>query len=101
MRRLDTGDADFQARLAELTAWDEELDSAVNATVTSILADVAQRGDEALLEYTRRFDALDVASARELEMPAERLAAALAAVDADEREALEQAAARIRSYLHH
>jgi histidinol dehydrogenase len=101
MRRLDTTDARFDASLAELTAWDEELDSEVNATVTAILADVARRGDEALLEYTRRFDRLEATRAAELEMPAARLTEALAAIDGRERDALEQAAARIRAYHEH
>lgn len=101
MRRLDTSDADFDARLAELTAWDEELDSEVNATVAAIVADVARRGDDAVLEYTRRFDGLDAARAADLEMPAARLADALAAIGDEQRAALEQAAARIRAYHEH
>ena len=37
--------------------------------VADILADIKKRGDEALLEYTRRFDHLDAMSVAELEMP--------------------------------
>jgi len=101
MRRLDTLAADFDDQLEQLTAWDEELDSAVNDTVTTIIKDIARRGDEALLEYTRRFDRLVVDTAAALEMSAERLAAALQAIEPAERDALEQAAQRIRSYHEH
>ena len=101
MRRLDTADTAFDASLDALTAWDEELDSSVNDTVAGIIADLAQRGDEALLEYTRRFDQLDVEDAAALEVSADRLSEALASIAPEERDALEQAAARIRSYHEH
>ncbi|MGB1139608.1 MAG: histidinol dehydrogenase [Halioglobus sp.] len=101
MRRLDTTDTAFDASLDALTAWDEELDSSVNDTVAGIIADLAQRGDEALLEYTRRFDQLDVEDAAALEVSADRLSEALASIAPEERDALEQAAARIRSYHEH
>ncbi|MDO8861371.1 histidinol dehydrogenase [Haliea sp. E1-2-M8] len=98
MQRLSTTDADFAARLAALTAWEAGLDAAVEQTVAGILADVRARGDAALLEYTARLDRLQVASATELEIPRERIDAALAAIPAAQREALEQAATRVRSY---
>jgi histidinol dehydrogenase len=101
MRRLDSAQADFQAQLDQLTAWEEELDLAVNDTVRGVLADVAARGDEALLEYTARFDGLPLRSAAELEISQDRLQHALDAIDATSREALEVAAKRIREYHQH
>lgn len=101
MQRLATTEADFAARLAALTEWEAGLDAAVEQTVAGILADVRARGDAALLDYTARFDRLQLASAAELEIPRERIDAALAAVPAAQREALEQAAARVRSYHEH
>ena len=101
LRRLDTLQDDFDAQLQTLTAWSEELDQAVEETVSAILADVAARGDEALMEYTARFDALQVASAAELEIPARQLQAALDGIDATQRQALEKAAARVRDYHQH
>ncbi len=59
--RLDSGSPDFAAQLEQLTAWQAEHDHEVNATVTEILADVATRGDAAVLEYTARFDRLAAA----------------------------------------
>lgn len=101
MQRLDTRQADFDARLDALTAWQEELDQSVNDTVTAVLADVASRGDAAVLEYTARFDRLHAASVAELEVSQQQQAAALARIDREHREALEYAAQRVRSYHEH
>lgn len=101
MRRLDTSAADFERDFRALTAWEPTLDAAVNEVVAGIIADVESRGDAALLEYTARFDRLKVASVAELEVSAERIATAYAAVDAAQREALEYAARRVRTYHEH
>ena len=99
--RLNSSDDNFDAELKRLLAWDSTTDDAVFATVNEILRAVKTRGDEALLEYSRRFDQLEVASVAELEMPAQRLQQAFESIDVAEREALSQAAARIRSYAQH
>ena len=101
MQRLDTRQADFDARLDALTAWQEELDQSVNDTVTAVLADVASRGDAAVLEYTARFDSLHAASVAELEVSQQRQLAALQRIGREHREALEYAAQRVRSYHEH
>ncbi len=101
MRRLDSTSADFDAQLRELVAWEEEYDQAVTATVQEIIAAVARRGDEALLEYTARFDGVEVSDAAQLEVGAERLQAALESIPDAQRAALESAAARIREYHQH
>ena len=99
--RLDTRDPDFDARLERLTRWEEGEDRAVTDAVAAIIADVARRGDAALLEYTARFDGLQAGSVAELEIPQQRLAAALERIDPSQREALEHAADRIRGYHEH
>ena len=101
MQRLDTGQADFDQRLEQLTAWQEGLDRRVTESVTAIVADVARRGDPAVLEYTARFDSLEAASVAQLEVSRERLATALARIEHKHREALEYAADRIRRYHGH
>tara|TARA_R110000772_G_scaffold242436_1_gene355020 strand:+ start:35824 stop:37119 length:1296 start_codon:yes stop_codon:yes gene_type:complete len=101
MRRLDTRSADFDQQLDALTAWEEGLDAAVEAAVAEIIAAVRQRGDDALLEYTARFDRRVVATAAQLEVPAERLQQALNTIPQPQRLALEQAAARVRGYHEH
>ena len=101
INRLDSSDDNFDADLKHLLAWDSATDDAVLATVNEILRDVKIKGDEALLEYSRRFDQLEAASVVELEMSAQRLQQAFETISVAEREALSQAAARIRSYAEH
>ncbi len=98
MRRLDTADADFEGELAALRHSADAADPSIEAGVAAIVADVAARGDAALLEYTARFDGVEAASVADLEIPPARLAAALDAVDPVQREALEYAAARVRDF---
>jgi histidinol dehydrogenase len=87
-------EADFQARLH----WSADIDAAIEQVVADILADVRQRGDAAVLEYTRRFDRLDAKSLEALELKAAELRAAFEALPAAQREALEAAAGRVKSY---
>jgi len=101
MRRLDTREAGFSEQLAAVTAWQDELDQDVNRTVADVLADIASRGDAALLDYTARFDKLEAASVAELEVSSDRQAAALERIATDHRVALERAADRVRSYHEH
>ena len=96
--RLSTRDADFDARLARLTAFDAAQDETVDATVAEILAAAKSPGDAAVLEYTARFDGVKAAALAELELPRARLARARDALPAGQREALEQAAVRVRRY---
>jgi histidinol dehydrogenase len=96
--RLSTAQDDFGERLAKLTAFDSALDDGVERTVAAILADVRARGDAAVLEYTERFDGVRVARVAELELPRRELERARSGLERRQREALEQAAARIRKY---
>src|SRR6185369_431606 len=98
LRRLKAGAPGFDAALAALTAFEPSADAKIDQTVDAILADVRARGDAALVEYTQRFDRMQVASAAELELPRQALQQALAGLDADMRAALEAAAARIRRF---
>lgn len=98
IKRLSSSQPDFWPQLRQLAHWEGGAEARVEAAVAEILAAVKARGDEALLEYTRRFDRLEVASAQALELPAAELDAALAGLPAEQREALEQAAQRIKQY---
>lgn len=101
MRRLDTTDSDFEAQFAALRVAEQSLDEQVSATVADIIADVAARGDSAVLEYTARFDGVEADSLAALEVSRERCAAARASIDQTHLEALEYAAGRIRDYHQH
>jgi len=96
--RLSTQQADFAVRLNTLLAFEETADEKLEATVAAILADVKQRGDEAVLEYTRKFDRLPLAHAAAMELPQSELQAAFNGLPGAQKLALEQAAQRVTSY---
>ncbi|MBK1643511.1 histidinol dehydrogenase [Thiocapsa imhoffii] len=98
MRRLSTTDSDFDPALEQLLAWDLVSDHQVRQRVDDIIQDVRQRGDLAVLDYTARFDRWSPACAADLRIPHARLAAAWEQIPGAQRDALEQAAARIRHY---
>ncbi|MEQ1775719.1 MAG: histidinol dehydrogenase, partial [Burkholderiales bacterium] len=80
MRRFSSRDADFDARLSALLAFESAQDPQIDATVAEILADVKARGDAAVIEYTQRFDRLGMTGAKTLaalEIPRAELLAAL------------------------
>lgn len=89
-----TFDAEFKARLH----WSADTDAAIEQRVADILADVQQRGDAAVLEYTARFDGLNAAGMGALELTQAELKAAFEAIPAAQRDALEAAARRVRTY---
>ncbi|MFZ5463428.1 MAG: histidinol dehydrogenase, partial [Pseudomonadota bacterium] len=98
IQRLSTRNANFEAALAQLLALEQAQDERIEQVVADILADVRLRGDAAVLEYTRRFDGVDAASAADLELPRAELDAALQSLPAEQRRALEQAADRVWRY---
>ncbi len=98
INRLDSRAAGFEQEFARLLARDPSADQAVQRAVQDILADVQSRGDDAVLEYARRFDRARAKTLRELEIPPARFKTALAGLNAELRSALETAAARIRVY---
>jgi histidinol dehydrogenase len=98
LARLSSSAPEFLARLDQLLHFDAEQDAQIEDTVKTILADVRQHGDSALLDYTRRFDRLDLDDPQALELAPDVLAAALETLPADRRAALETAAMRIRDY---
>lgn len=96
--RLSTADPDFDARFSTLVAFESAQDDSVDNAVALIISDVRRRGDAALMDYTKQFDRVSVASAQELEIPASALRLALESISMDQRDALQVAAARIRSF---
>ena len=96
--RLSTSDAQFEAQFAARLHWSADTDAAIEQRVADILADVRSRGDLAVLDYTNRFDGLNVGAMRQLELQQDELKAAFDGLPAVQRQALEQAAARVRRY---
>jgi histidinol dehydrogenase len=96
--QLNTADAGFEAAFAARLHWSADTDAAIEQRVADILADVQKRGDAAVLEYTQRFDGLQAADVKALEITQAELKAALDGLPAAQREALQAAAARVRKY---
>lgn len=101
IKRLQSSSTNFWPSLRQLAHWEGGAEAQVESVVAEIVAAIKARGDEALLDYTRRFDRLQPESAQALELPAAELDAALAALPQEQRQALEQAAERIRRYAEH
>ena len=98
IRRLNSTGKDFKAQLARLTAFEGAQDENIDSVVAAICHDVKHRGDAAVIDYTARFDKLEAASMADLELSQSELKAALKAISPAQRNALEQAAERIRVY---
>ncbi len=96
--QLNTADAGFEAAFATRLHWSADTDAAIEQCVADILADVQQRGDAAVLDYTQRFDGLQAADMKSLEITQAELQAALDSLPAVQREALQAAADRVRRY---
>ncbi|MBP6578912.1 MAG: histidinol dehydrogenase, partial [Acidovorax sp.] len=78
--------------------WSADTDAAIEQRVADILTDVQKRGDAAVLEYTARFDGLTATTMAALELTQAELKEAFDAIPAVQRDALQAAAARVRSY---
>lgn len=98
IRRLSTGDAGFKQAFSQLVARDASVDPEITRRAEAIVEDVRVRGDEAVLEYTERFDRLPAKSMSELMVTADEMRAALESLPEEERKALEEAAERIRVF---
>ena len=96
--RLSSACSDFPRRFETLLATGAEDDPEVETAVRGILAAVRREGEPAVLDYTRRFDAIAAGALSDLRVSADALDTAWNAIGAGERAALTEAAARIRDY---
>lgn len=97
LKRLDTSADNFESSLQSLLSSTDEPDQSIVETVSNIISDVRDRGDDALLEYTNRFDRRSVTIAA-LEISEQELAAALKRISDSLRNSLEHAAKRVRDF---
>ena len=96
--RLSTAQADFETLFQQRLHWSADTDTAIEQRVADILADVKARGDAAVLDYTARFDGLQAAAVADLELHQADFKAAFDGLPEAQKRALQDAAARIRSY---
>ena len=97
VRRLHQSSTTFDTDFTDLLAMKREVSEDVNAVAAQIIADVRQRGDAALIDYTRKFDRLDL-EAKGISISADAIDAAVASVDEATMDALKLAHKRIESH---
>ncbi|MGJ0483069.1 MAG: histidinol dehydrogenase [Methylomicrobium sp.] len=101
LTRLDASSPDFTVQLDRLLAWNESEDLSIHQRVLEIISEVRILGDQALIDYTNRFDQRALTDADELELEKAQLKAAFDEIPEDQSKALQTAADRIRAYAEH
>jgi len=96
--RLNSTDSNFSAQLQNLLAWEESSDHEIHQRVLDIIANVRQKGDQAVIDYTNQFDHCSITNASELEITQDTLKAAWDNLAKDKADALKIAADRVRAY---
>ena len=99
--KLDAASVDFSQQLQMLLSWDETDDLDIQQRVLAIIADVRKNGDNAVIDYTNRFDYRNINSSRELELSNDVLKLAWERLPVNQADALQVAADRIRVYAEH
>jgi len=95
--RLDSRSPDFESRFRGFLTTKREAAQDVEDAVRTIIADVIARGDDALIELTRKFDRLDL-SQSSLRVSRAEIEAAEKACDQAALDALALARDRIEAY---
>lgn len=101
IRRFQSDQADFDTQIDALLAWEAVSDTQVQVTVSNIVNDVRQRGDQALIEYSQKFDRVDANTMQGLELSQQQLQTALDDLPEQQKQALLTAAQRVRDYHEH
>ncbi len=98
VKRLNSKDAGFKETLLSSLSLPMADDEAIDAAVVKILAQVKVNGDAAVLDFTKQFDRLNVTSVTELEISQAELKTAYEGLSAEQKNALDIAAQRVRAY---
>ena len=98
VKRLNSKETGFKDILLSSLSLPMADDEAIDAAVVNILAQVKVNSDAAVLDFTKQFDRLNVASVAELEISQEELKKAYEGLSAEQKNALDIAAQRVRAY---
>ncbi len=101
MRKLDSKSENFQDTLHQLLAKGITISEDIASAVHPIIASVDSRGDDALIDWTRRLDDWQPEDAAALELTPLRRADISATTEPQVRQALEKAIVRIKRYAEH
>ena len=98
INKLSSEQKDFQSQLRTLLSWEGMSDTTVVTTVNEIIESVKSNGDSALLDYSIKFDSLNASSMKDLVISPDTLTEAYENLPNQEKNAIQIAAERIRSY---
>lgn len=96
--KLSTQQSDFDEKLATLLAWESVLNKEVATTVDKIISTIRAEGDKALINYSIKFDGVSAVSMSDLTLSQDQLKDAFESLNDKEKEALNTAASRVRSF---
>jgi len=98
LKRLNSKDTGFKETLLSSLSLPAADDVAIDAAVVEILSAVQKQGDEAVISFTKQFDRLNISNVSELEIPHQELEQAYSSLSAEQKNALDIAAKRVRAY---
>jgi len=98
IKSLNADNNNFLEELNQLLAWDSSTDEQVQTTVKQILSDIKKTGDQALLDYTNRFDRLNAKGISDLVLEKSRLQKAYEGLPSEQKQALDISAQRVEQY---
>jgi len=97
-KKLDTLNVNFETELKAHVGFDADSSDNIIKTVNDIVERVKKEGDSALIDFTNRFDQMNISSASELEISSKELSQALDNLPNSQKKSLEIAAQRIVNY---
>ncbi len=101
IKQFNSGDKGFWAKLESILAWEGVSDEGVTNTVSHIIREVRQRGDQAVIEFTNKFDQTRFEKSSDFEVAQTRLQQAFDGLDDNYKMLLEKSSARISAYHEH
>ena len=96
--KLTSTQSDFQEKLSSLLAWDSVSNKEVVQTVDDIITNIRNNGDDALIDYTNKFDDVNASSMKDLTIKLPALKQAFETLNKKQKSALTIAADRVRLY---
>ena len=98
IKKLTLGTDNFDNELEAMLAWETVSDGNMQSLVAEIIQNVRKKGDEALKEYSEKFDRFSVADMAQLTLTESDIQAAFERLPEEKREALKVSADRVESY---
>ena len=99
--KLDTLDQNFQSNLNKLLRNEQEINIDIHNTVSNIIKQIQEFGNKALLEFVDKYDGIKVDKIEQLKISQKQLKLAYTSLNNNEKQALELASSRIRSFHQH